>query len=257
VGVVERPEGEFLTLRKRRVLHASLTFTEARLALGAGTVLAPVRRDAAGAESFDLSGGDRILAALTAAFMAPVDAALLGKLRRPCHLWAGGEKSLAQIYLAQLRLPRIDEEQAFRLFLADRLMASGFSPRELCKQLGFALPAGLRKSDPDQPRDDHGRWTSSSDSGSASPGDVREGRSVSPGGHRGEDSEDDKIDAERRALGEEAPEEDRRRGRPIDPLGQTPLPVPGGRGGGAKASRFHRGRFWQIWRRGRKAGPRD
>ncbi|MGO9675187.1 MAG: hypothetical protein ACLPSF_13645 [Methylocella sp.] len=82
MGVVERFEGEFLTLRKRRALHLSLTFSGAGLVLGAGTVLAPMRRNAAGADSLDLSGEDRILAALTATFLAPVDAALLGKLRR-------------------------------------------------------------------------------------------------------------------------------------------------------------------------------
>lgn len=133
MGVVERFEGEFLALRKRRALHGSLAFAEAGLALGAGTVLAPMRRDGAGAETLDLSGEDRILAALTAAFLAPVDVALLGKLRHASDLWSRGERSLAQIYLAGLGLPRIDEEQALRLHLADRLMASGFSPRELCK----------------------------------------------------------------------------------------------------------------------------
>jgi hypothetical protein len=38
-------------------------------------------------------------------------------------------------------------------------MASGFSPRELCKQLGFELPASLKKYSPDQPRDSDGKWT--------------------------------------------------------------------------------------------------
>jgi hypothetical protein len=47
--------------------------------------------------------------------------------------------------------------------------------------------------------------------------------------HAGEDSEEDKLDAERRALGEETPEEDRRHGRPIDPLGTTPVPFPAAR----------------------------
>jgi len=152
VGVVERFEGEFLTMRKRRALCGSLAFAKAGLVLGAGTILAPMRRNGAGAEILDLSGEDRILAALTAAFLAPVDVALLGKLRQASDLWSRGEKSLAQIYLTQLFLPQIDEAQAFRLFLADRLMASGFSPRELCKQLGFDLPAGLKKYGPDQPR---------------------------------------------------------------------------------------------------------
>ena len=152
MGVVERFEGAFLTLRKRRALHGSLAFAEAGLVLGAGTILAPMRRNATGAEILDLSGEDRILAALTATFLAPVGAALLAKLRHASDLWSRGEKSRAQIYLTQLSLPQIDEAQAFQLFLADRLMASGFSPRELCKQLGFELPAGLKKYSPGQPR---------------------------------------------------------------------------------------------------------
>ena len=239
MGILARFEGEFFKLCKQRALHALLTFTAAGLALGA-TILAPLRRNAAGVETLDLSGEDRILAALTAAFLAPVDAALLGKLRRACALWTLGEKSLAQIHLAQLRLPPVGADEALRLHLADRLMAEGFAPRELCKELGFELPAGLKKYSPDQPRDEQGRWTDGAGGGGSSSAvvsnDVREGRSVSPGGpHGGEDSEEDKLDAERRALGEETPEEDQRHGRPIDPLGQTPLPVPAG---GPKPSDF-------------------
>jgi hypothetical protein len=45
-------------------------------------------------------------------------------------------------------------------FLADQLIASGHTPRDLCKVLGFDLPKGLRKFDSDQARDGHGRWTS-------------------------------------------------------------------------------------------------
>jgi hypothetical protein len=64
---------------------------------------------------------------------APVDVAVLAKLRRASELWAQGEKCLAQIHLEHLRLPKLEsEEQAFRLFLADRLVASGhFSARSL------------------------------------------------------------------------------------------------------------------------------
>jgi hypothetical protein len=165
VGILSRFEGEFFWLCKQRALHALLTFTGAGLTLGA-TLLAPLRRNASGVENLDLCGEDRILAALTAALMAPVDAAILGKLRRASDLWARGEKSLAQIYLTQLRLPSIDEEQALRLHLADRLIASGFSPRELCKQLGFELPAGLKKYSPDQPRVPAGGGSSSASGGS-------------------------------------------------------------------------------------------
>ena len=127
-----------------------------------------MRRGGGDAGRLDLSGEDRILALLAAAFSAPVNAAVLVKLRHASALWAQGDKSLAQIYLEHLRLPKLEtEEQAFRPFLADQLIASGHSPRDLCKVLGFDLSKGLRKFDSDQPRDDHGRWTSGGGSGDA------------------------------------------------------------------------------------------
>ena len=167
--------------------------------------------------------------------MAPVDVALLGRLRHASDLWARGKKSLAQIYLTQLRLPPIDEEQALRLHLADRMMASGFSPRELCKELGFELPAGLRKFDPAQPRDEQGRWTVAGGS-AAAPQAVTEGRSISPGGPRGgEESEEDKLEDFKSKFEEDSPQEDLEHGRPIDPVGPTPVPVPSSRSAPAAA----------------------
>jgi len=175
VGAILRFEQAFLALCKQRPLSRSLVFTEAGLVLGAGTCVAPMRHDGGDAGRLDLSGEDRILALLTAAFSAPVNAAVLIKLRHASKLWRQGDKSLAQIHLEQLRLPKLEtEEQAFRLFLADQLIASGHSPRDLCKVLGFDLPKGLRKFSPDQTRDDHGRWTSGGrDAGSAGGSSAR------------------------------------------------------------------------------------
>jgi hypothetical protein len=91
-----------------------LAFTGDGLVLGAGTLVAPMRRG--GGDALDLSGEDRVLALLAVAFSAPVNAAVLGKLRRASELWAQGDKCLAQIHLAHLRLPKLEsEEQAFRL----------------------------------------------------------------------------------------------------------------------------------------------
>jgi hypothetical protein len=175
VGDIARFEQAFLALREGHPLCWSLTFTEAGLVLGAGTSVAPMRRDGEGAETLDLSGEDRILALLAAAFSAPVNAAELIKLRHASALWAQGDKSLAQIHLEHLRLPKLENgEQAFRLFLADQLIASGHSPRDLCKVLRLDLPKGLRKLGSDQPRDDHGRWTSGGgDAGSAEGSSAR------------------------------------------------------------------------------------
>jgi hypothetical protein len=153
VGYIERFEHAYSALREQRAPCRSLAFTEAGLVLGAGTLVAPMRRG--GGDTLDLSGEDRILALLSAAFSAPVDAAVLVKLRHAAELWAQGNKCLEH-----LRLPKLaSEEQAFRLFLADHLIASGQSPRDLCKALGFDLPEGLKTYNPDEPRDDHGRWT--------------------------------------------------------------------------------------------------
>ena len=99
-----------------------------------------MRRDGEGVETLDLSGEDRILALLAAAFSAPVNAAVLVKLRHASELRTQGDKCLAQIHLEHLRVPKLDgEEQAFRLFLADHLIASGHFPRDLCKALGFLI----------------------------------------------------------------------------------------------------------------------
>ncbi len=54
--------------------------------LGAGTCVAPMRRGGGDAGRLDLSGEDRILALLTVAFLAPVNAALLIKLRHASEL---------------------------------------------------------------------------------------------------------------------------------------------------------------------------
>jgi hypothetical protein len=177
VGAIERFEDAFLALREDRPPCRSLAFAEAGLVLGAGTVVAPMRRGG----TLDLSGEDRILALLAAALSAPADPAVLGKLRRASELWAQGDKCLAQIHLAHLRLPKLEsEEQAFRLFLADQLIASGHSPRDLCEALGFDLPEGLKKYNPDEPRDDHGRWTAGGASGGSTAGSpVRDGSSRS------------------------------------------------------------------------------
>jgi hypothetical protein len=97
---------------------------------------------------------------LQATFRQPVDPGILGTLRRASEVWSRGDKGLASIYLVQLPIPRLDyENQAYSLFLADRLIASGYAARELGKALGFDLPIGLKTYNPDELRDDHGRWT--------------------------------------------------------------------------------------------------
>ena len=145
-------------------------------------------------------------------------------------------------------------EQAFRLFLADQLIASGHTPRDLCKVLGFDLPKGLRKFNSDQPRDDHGRWTSGGGDAGSAEGLSARGSSRShtyANGSAGANSniilvsveepqkerdKDGPLYEERRDLGEETPEEDERHGRPINPMGSTRFPVRGPRPAAAQSS---------------------
>ena len=83
--------------------------------------------------------------------------------------WQGGDKRLAAIYLAQMGLPGIGEDAAYRLALAAELIDAGVGPRELARELGFDPPASLLKYDPDQPRvpagsgRESGQWTTSGD----------------------------------------------------------------------------------------------
>lgn len=175
-------------------VHKDLAFTEAGIAYGAGTVLVPLRRSSS-AEIFDLSDEERILALLGAAFGRAVHPEVLETLSRAAKVWAEIDKRLGALYLSQVliypqtreslgglpahrlwkrdledldrRFPwngglfRLEyEHQAYCLFLADHLIASGCAPRKLGRALGFELPFDLKKYNPDQPRDDHGRWTS-------------------------------------------------------------------------------------------------
>lgn len=221
MGAIETFEAEFAALRRRSPLHKSPTLTEDGLALGAGMLLA--ERGASGA--LDLCDRERLHALLAVCYGAP-PAGAAQKLARADAVYMSGDACLAHVHLAQLGLPPIDERQAFAGFLADRLLKAGLAPAALEKALGLEREERFGKYDPDQPRDERGRWTSGGAGSADAEPAVREGRSVSPGGPEGGDkSEDEKLYEERRELGETTPEEDRRHGRPIDPLGTTPLPL--------------------------------
>jgi hypothetical protein len=104
-------------------------------------------------------------------------------LRRAAKHWHGGDKSLAAIHLAQLDLPDIGEDAAYRLALAAELIGAGVAPRELARELGFGLPAGLLKYNfnPNEPRVPAGSGYGSGDwtNGDASGSPLTEGRSAS------------------------------------------------------------------------------
>ena len=149
------------------------------LVLGAGTLLAKLDGKALPIEADQ----ERLWTLLSVAYGHGVPLAVLGSLRRVAKHWQGGDKCLAAIYLAQMGLPGIGKDAAYRLALAAELIDAGVGPREL----GFDLPAGLLKYDPNEPRvpagsgRESGQWTSSADAASvdAAESPLTEGRSVS------------------------------------------------------------------------------
>ncbi|HEY4846948.1 MAG TPA: hypothetical protein VIH87_03925 [Methylocella sp.] len=79
---------------------------------------------------------------------------------------------MAQIHLAFLGLPKIDEADAYRLFLAGTALEKGVSPSDLIKALGFPRAArDIDKYNPDQLRvpagsgRESGQWTSGNGDG--------------------------------------------------------------------------------------------
>ncbi|MGH6847984.1 MAG: hypothetical protein ACREC0_11270 [Methylocella sp.] len=169
-GVLERDwRAEGLT----PPLHRALTFTKTGLVLGRGTFLAGFAKDGwgkgwRGTSHLSLDGHEaRVLSLLTAAHGKPVAGGVVEKLRRAREFWCADEKTLAQIHLAFIGLPKIDEMGAYRLFLAGVALEKGLDPSDLMKALGFPRAArDLEKYWEDQPRRpagsgrESGQWTS-------------------------------------------------------------------------------------------------
>lgn len=194
--------------------HERMEFTNKGLALGAGTLLSKMRADQSGQDKLHLADERCVLAMLSTAYEQPVDPHALTKIRRAVELWNGGEKALGAIHLAFVRLPPCTPRASLRLFAAERLMESGLAPEALMKCQDFdTAPLSFLKYSPDQPRDDHGRWTS--DAGAGSETGLQEGRSVSNGG--GGNEKDPKYEEERR-QGTESRKEDIEHGRPVNVL---------------------------------------
>jgi hypothetical protein len=95
-------------------LHQQMTITECGLVLSTGTLLAKM-----GDGGLCLDGEEeRILTLLAIAFRGDVPDAALRTLRRVSKHWQGGDKCLAAFHLAQMGLPDIGEDAAYRLSLA-------------------------------------------------------------------------------------------------------------------------------------------
>ena len=71
-----------------------------------------------------------MISLLSAAHGRVIGKSTLEKIRRACGIWIGGEACLAQIHLAFIDLPKVDETAAYRLFLANKVFEKGVSPAE-------------------------------------------------------------------------------------------------------------------------------
>jgi len=121
-----------------RPIHPVMRFTEDRLELGSGTILARIAGNGRMGRVLQIDGQEtRILALLAAAYGRPVSPQILGNIRRAGREWAKGEACLAQIHLALTGLPKLQapEDDAYRLFMADGLMEGGTPPRDILRAL--------------------------------------------------------------------------------------------------------------------------
>ncbi len=162
-----------------RGFQGRMTLTGQGLVLGAGTLLAKLDDKALPI----VADQERIWTLLSVAYGEMTSRAVLGSLRRVAKHWQGGDKCLAAIHLAQMGLPDIGEDAAYRLSLAAELIDAGVAPCELARELGFSLVQfDISKYDENQPRvpagsgRESGQWTSSGDAGGPA---LTEGRSAS------------------------------------------------------------------------------
>ncbi len=167
---IEDRQRQWFSLPASTAVHPTMTFVDDRLELGAGTVLARLDCD-----GLDLDGKEaRLLALLSAAYQRTADPSILSKLRLAGREWRKGEACLAQIHLVLSGLQPLarPNEAAYRLFLADGLMAHGMRPRDIMKALDLdpSVIDGLEKlfnSDearvPKGSGRPSGRWTGSPD----------------------------------------------------------------------------------------------
>jgi len=149
-------------------VHRSLTMTDAGLILGRETILPIAMAGAAGVSSLSVDDEANARAMLTVAYeRRPVPKRTVAQMRRAVDLWRQGEKALAQLHLAFIGLPDVDECVAYRLLLAKKALEAGVSPEALIKAVGFNQTAlDFEKYNRDQPRvpagqgRESGRWTS-------------------------------------------------------------------------------------------------
>ena len=127
----------------------------------------------------------RILALLSLAYGKLIHPNVIRHFRNAARALAKGEHTLAAIHLCHAGLPRFegDEKRLKLMFQAEQLLDDGMEPGELLKGLDMdMLPAQISGEqwskyvkagfNPDEPRDDHGRWTVSGYTTSKTPEQI-------------------------------------------------------------------------------------
>jgi hypothetical protein len=158
------------------VIESTLTITEDGLVLGAGTVLAKRRMDRWDRSALAIEGQEEhIVTLLSLAYGRIIDPSVMVHIERASLACSQGDTCLALIYLAYTGLPALPDEKlgSYRLFLADAILSTGVSPRDLLIGCGLdpaplnVLRAGYNPNQLRVPagQPDGGQWT----------GDNREG----------------------------------------------------------------------------------
>ena len=144
-----------------RSMHHSPTITAEGLVLGYETFL--IRRSN---QSFALADdAERALCLLAILNRRPCSKTVLAAIDRAFTCWERGDKGLAHIHLAMVKLGRLDGvEDARRLFLAESLLDAGMSASDLAAAVDLGLDLPLHKYDQDEPRNPAhttggGQWT--------------------------------------------------------------------------------------------------
>ena len=117
-----------------------MTLTERGVILGAGTLLAKLDDKALPIEADQ----ERIWTLLSVAYGEEISLVVFGSLRRWQNTGTAATRVSAAIYLAQMGLPDIGEDAAYRLSLAAELIDAGIAPREIARELGLPR-SSLRK----------------------------------------------------------------------------------------------------------------
>lgn len=135
-------------------IDVTMRFTDAGLVWGHGTLLAP-----AGASPKEVEievSEPRLLALLAAAHLRSPTRLGLAHLRKAADSRRQGDDALAEMHLVLSRLARLQRPliDARRLFLAERLLSSGFRAETIFKALDLTPPRSceISKYNPDEPR---------------------------------------------------------------------------------------------------------